>query len=213
MNKGRIHIILLIFTLFIIAACNPQSKVQRRGGYLLVQNTIKNKNPYLPSDELEGFIQQNSMEGSLAPYFRPGIYFYERSEKGKETKFKLWVRRTFGTKPVILDTMMIFSTRDKLQQYLKNKGFYHATVDQSVKYSRKTAKVTYNINSGPPCIVNKFDYFIPDSAMYRYVMADTAGGQLRKGMIFDTYILDDERERIAINLRNNSYYTFSLSDI
>ena len=213
MTKGRIHIILLIFTLFVIAACNPQGKVQRRGGYLLVQNTIKNKNPYLPSDELEGFIQQNSMEGSLAPYFRPGIFFYERSEKGKETKFNLWVRRAFSTKPVILDTMMIFSTRDKLQQYLVNKGFYHATVNQAVKYSRKTARVTYSINSGPPCIVNKFDYFIPDSAMYRYVMADTAGGQLRKGMIFDTYILDDERERIAINLRNNSYYTFSLSDI
>ena len=44
-------------------------------------------------------------------------------------------------------------------------------------------------------------------------MADTAQGKLRKGMIYDTYVLDDERDRIANMLRNNSYYNFSLSDI
>lgn len=213
MNTARIHIILLIITLVILSSCNPQRKVQRRGGYLLVQNTIKNKNPYLPSDELQGFLQQSAMEGQLAPYFRPGVYFYERSLLGKETKFKLWVRKSFGTKPVILDTMLILSSKDKLSQYLRNKGFYHATLNTNIKYSRKTARVTYTINSGPPCIVKKFDFFIPDSTMRRYVMADTAGGKLRKGMIFDTYVLDDERDRIASNLRNNSYYTFSLSDI
>jgi len=164
-------------------------------------------------DELQGFIQQNSMEGSIAPYFRPGIYFYERSQKGKETKFKLWVRRTFGTKPVILDTMQILSTSDKLQLYLKNKGFYHSTVTSSVNYRRKTASVTYTIISGPPCMVKKFDYFVPDSVMNGFIMADSTNGKLRNGMIYDTYVLDDERERIANHLRNNSYFSFSLSDI
>jgi outer membrane protein assembly factor BamA len=49
--------------------------------------------------------------------------------------------------------------------------------------------------------------------MREFIMADTAQGKLRKGMIYDTYVLDDERDRIAGMLRNNSYYNFSLSDI
>jgi hypothetical protein len=76
-----------------LAACNTAQKVERRGGYLLVKNTIKNRNTYLPYDELEGFLQQNAMPGRLAPYIRPGVYFYERSFKGKETKFKLFQRK------------------------------------------------------------------------------------------------------------------------
>lgn len=179
----------------------------------MVQNTIRNKNTYLPSDELEGFIQQNAMPGNLAPYFRPGIYFYEKSLLGEETKFKLWMRKAFGSKPVVMDSALMLSTKDKLQQYLKNKGFYHSAVSTAVKYGRKTARISYNIQSGPPCIVKKFDYFVPDSIMNHYIMADTAYGLLRKGMIFDTYVLDDERERIANQLRNNSYFSFSLSDI
>lgn len=196
-----------------LAACHPTRKVERRGGYLLVKNTIKNRNTYLPVDELEGFLQQNSMPGRLAPYFRPGVYFYERSFMGKETKFKLFLRRSFGKKPVIIDTMATYTTVDKLEQYLKNKGFYHSSVSKSIKYKRTKALVTYQINSGPPCMVNKFDYFIEDAVMRGLIMSDTAQGKLRKSMIYDTYVMDDERERIATLLRNNSYFNFSLSDI
>ena len=213
MKKVKIHFILLILITLSLVACNSTLKVERRGGYILVKNNIKNKNPYLPYDELEGFIDQGSMNGRLAPYFRPGVYFYEKSLLGEETKFKLFLRKSLGTKPVILDTMYVLSSVDKLQIYLKNKGFYHSSVEKSIKYKRKTASVTYTINSGPPCIVRKFNYFISDTAMNRYIMADTANGKLRSGMIYDTYVLDDDRDRIASNLRNNSYFNFSLSDI
>jgi outer membrane protein assembly factor BamA len=200
-------------TLLSLAACNPELKVKSRGGYLLVKNTIKYQNPYLPYDELEGFLQQSAMPGRLAPYFRPGIFFYENSLKGKETKLRVFERKALGKRPVILDTFMTISTVDKLAIYLKNKGFYHSSVTKSIKYSRKTASVTYHINSGPPCIVNNFNYVVPDSLMYNLIMADTSDGKLRKGMVYDTYYLDDERDRIAVTLRNNSYFNFSLSDI
>lgn len=203
----------MILILLALTACNPAQKVKSRGGYLLVKNTIKNQNAYLPYDELEGFIQQSAMPGRFAPYFRPGVFFYENSKKGKETKLRLFERKALGVKPIILDTFLTISTVDKLGLYLKNKGFYHASVTKSIKYGTKTATVTYHINSGPPCIVQKFEYFIPDTVMRNYIMADTSTGKLRSGMIYDTYFLDDERDRIAITLRNNSYYNFSLSDI
>ncbi len=213
LKKGRIHITFLILTLLSLAACNPELKVKSRGGYLLVKNTIKYQNSYLPYDELEGFMQQSAMSGRLAPFFRPGVYFYENSLRGKENRFKLFQRKSLGTKPVIFDSTMAAVSVDKLQQYLKNKGFYHSSVSKSIQYGRKTAAVTYTIHSGQPCIVKRFDYFIPDTLMRNFVMADSANGKLRKGMIYDTYVLDDERDRIANLLRNNSFFNFSLSDI
>ncbi len=213
MKTGKTHITILILLLLSLAACNPARKIERRGGYLLVKNTIKNDNAYLPSDELDGFIQQSAIPGRLAPYFRPGVLFYENSLKGKENKFKLFQRNSLGKKPVVLDTLLAMASVDKLRQYMKNKGFYHSTVTHSIRYHRQTASVTYQIQSGPPCIVKKFEYFIPDSTMQGFIMGDVDNGKLRKGMIYDTYVLDDERDRIATSLRNNSYYNFSLSDI
>lgn len=213
MNKIIANITLLILMMLSMAACHPTRKVEQRGGYLLVKNTIKNRNSYLPTDELEGFLQQTAIPGRLAPYFRPGVYFYDRSFQGKETKFKLFQRKALGKKPVILDTLLTIATVEKLKQYLKNKGFYHSTVNKTIKYKSKTAAVTYQINSGPPCIVTRFNYVIADTAMRNFILADTASGGLRNGMIYDTYLLDDERDRIANMLRNNSYYNFSLSDI
>jgi len=213
LKKAQIHIAVLILILFSLSACNHTNKVEKRGGYLLVKNTIKNRNSYLPSDELEGFIQQNSLTGRLAPYFRPGIFFYENSLKGKETKFKLFQRKSLGRKPIILDSLLASITTEKLNIYLKNKGFYHANVTKEIKYRRNTAKVTYHITSGEPCIVEKFDFVVADSIMLSYILADAENGKLRKGMIYDTYFLDDERDRIANMLRNNSYFNFSLSDI
>ena len=215
MKKAGFHISILLLASFVLslASCNSSRKVERRGGFLLVKNTIKNKNPYLPYDELEGFLQQNAMPGRLAPFIRPGVYFYELSRQGKESRFRTFLSNSFGKKPVILDTVFCRSTTDKLDMYLKNKGFYHATITKSVKYWSKTAKVTYNIESGPPCIVKNFEFYIPDSVMRELILSDTAKGLLRNGMIYDTYVLDDERDRIANHLRNNSYFNFSLSDI
>jgi outer membrane protein assembly factor BamA len=179
----------------------------------LVKNTIKNTNDYLPTDELDGFVQQSAIPGRLAPYFRPGVFFYENSLKGKETKFKLFERKSLGKKPIILDSLQTLITVDKLQMYLHNKGFYHSVVTKSIHYSRKTASVSYDIHSGPPCIVKKFTYVVPDTAMLNCILSEAGNGKLRDGMIYDTYVLDDERERIANVLRNNSYFNFSLSDI
>jgi len=154
LSKTLVNITIFVLLSLVFFACHPELKVAKRGGYVLVKNTIKNNNSYLPYDELEGFIQQSSMPGRLAPYFRPGIYFYEYSYRGKETKFKLFIRKSFGEKPIILDTLMVQSSVDKLNIYLRNKGFYHAEILSSVDYKRRKSSVTYKIKSGTSCILN-----------------------------------------------------------
>ena len=214
LKSVKFHFILFITSLLLFTACNPAGKVARRGGYLLVNTTVKCDNSYLPTDELDGFVQQNEMPGNFVRWFRPGVYFAENSERGRgDTHFKAFMRKNFGKTPVIFDSTMAVMTVDKLGQYMKNKGFFHATVTMDIRKKSKTVSVGYNVKSGPPCIVRNFKYFIPDSIMQHYIMSDTAAGKLRTGMIFDTYALDDDRERIATVLRNNSYYNFSLSDI
>lgn len=196
-----------------LTACHPTLKVERRGGYLLVKNTIKSDNSYFPFDELEGFIQQSAIPGRLAPFFRPGIWFYEKGSKGKDNGIKRFMRNTLGSPIVILDSNLVVRSAENLRIYLKNKGFYHATVNFSIQKKAKTAKVLYEIIAGIPCIVSDFSYTIDDPYAHNLIMQDTSSGMLRTGMIFDTYELGDERDRIAGILRNNGYYSFSLSDV
>lgn len=180
---------------------------------MLVKNNIKSDNSYLPYDELEGFIQQPAIPGRLAPFFRPGIWFYEKGSKGKDNGLKRFMRNTLGSPVVVCDSNLVVRSAENLGIYLKNKGFYHSKVFYDIQTYSKTAKVTYHITSGLPCIVSKFTYTIEDAFVNSLIMQDTSAGLLRSGMIFDTYVLGDERDRIANILRNNGYYSFSLSDV
>ena len=213
MKSPRIVIFSLICTLLFLVACNPARKVERRGGYLLVKNNIKSDNSYLPTDEIEGFIQQSAMGGRLTPFFRPGVWFYESSTKGKPNWFKNFVKKALGKEPVILDTNLTYRSVDNLRLYMKNKGFYHARVSKKISYGKKIAKVTYQISAGPPCLVTNLRFNISDTLMKKIILEDSTSDRIHTGMIYDTYVLDDERESIAGNMRNNGYYNFSLSDI
>lgn len=213
MSRNRYFILTIISIVLLLSSCQPARKVERRGGYLFVKNIIKYDNQSLVSDELEGFMQQMPMNGRLAPYIRPGAWFYDQSIKGKKNGFKKFIRKNLGTPPVILDTNLTNRSLENLNVYLVNKGFYHGTITKSIVYRKKTASVTFHIKAGQPRIVNKLTYNIPDSAMRSYILADTAPGLLHTGMNYDTYALDDERERIAGNLRNYGFYDFSLSDV
>lgn len=211
--KTLTRLLFILISIALLSACNPTRKVERRGGFLLVKNTIKSDNSYFPYDELEGFIQQSAIPGRLTPYFRPGIWFYERGSRGKDNGLKRFMRNSLGTPPIILDSNMAVRSAENLSIYLRNKGFYHSKINYTIAKGKKTAKVVYQIEAGSPCIVTHFSYNIQDTYARKLIMQDTSSGLLRRGMIYDTYVLGDERDRISGILRNHGYYSFSLSDV
>jgi len=195
-----------------LISCSPQKKVQRRGGYLLVKNVVRADHPNIPEEELEGFIQQTATEGRLT-LLSPGVWIWEKTSAGKQTKFKKKVREKFGTAPVILDPALALPSEHNIRLYLKNKGFHHPQIRYEFRYKRAHAKAIYTVLAGQPYTIRKINHRMMDNQLQSILLSDTANSLLKPGMIYDTYLLDDERDRIITMLRTRGYYNFSKSEL
>lgn len=208
----KLTIILLSFAFLALASCNSTRKVQKRGGYLLTRNVIRLDNTYIPTDEVEGFIQQKAVK-NLLTYIHPGVWIYRKTNQGEPTRFKKYLKQAFGTEPIIYDSNLTLRSSALIKQYTVNKGFPSALVSHTAVYKGSHAHVIYKVNTGRPYLVSSYSTQIPDTAIEKIYYNTASESLLKPGMIFDTYVLDDERDRFATILKNKGYYSFSKTDI
>ena len=100
-------------------------------------------------------------------------------------------------------------TRDQMQLYLETKGFFHTTVNYSVKYFEKMAYVTYHIDEGQPFVIDTVIYTSTDSSIVKIIKNNMDDSNLVIGDHYDQGNLTQERERIDALLKNHGYFDFS----
>lgn len=203
----------ICFTCFlmILAACNVTKDLGPKE-YLLIQNKFKINTTKVTADELSGYLQQQPNK-KLFGLFRSNIALYNMGSKGKDSKFKKWLRNTAGAAPVLLDTGLAVIASKQMVLYLANKGYFNSTVKDSVVIKKKKAIVHYNVKTTKPYKIRKIEYAILDTLVSRFVFMDTAKSLIKPGMNYDAYKFDDERTRIATNLNNNGFYRFTTNYI
>lgn len=210
--NNNFSVVACCITLMAMVSCNTTQKVQKRGGYLLTKNSIRIDNPYIPSDEVEGFIQQKHVKNILT-YFHPGIWVYRKTSLGEQTRFKKYLKQAFGTEPILYDSNLTLRSTALIKQYAANKGFPAATIRHSQHYRGSHVQVIYLLQMGAPYLVASYATTIKDTAIEAFYYKTAPESLIKPGIIFDTYVLDDERDRIATGLKNNGYYSFSKTDI
>jgi len=135
-----------------------------------------------------------------------------------------WINRILkkiGEEPVIFDSTLVTKTNIELEKLFFNKGYLDVDVSSNTSIKDKKARVAYKIIGNPPYRINSYSSLIEDDSI-RYllnskeVLQNVRGEQaservslVRKNMLFDRNILDQERERITNLLRNRGYYTFN----
>lgn len=204
---SRKHLLLLSFLLLAMAAC----KVTKNLGpneQLLIKNRFHINTSKVSADDLSGYLQQQPNK-KLFGLFRANIAFYYLGSKGKETKFKKWLKNTVGAAPVILDTGLCLIATKQMVQYLANKGYFNSRVKDSVSIKKKKATVFYLVKTTVPYKIRKLSYTIPDTQLARFIYRDTASSVIKIKRNYDAYKLDEERTRISTYLANNGFYGFS----
>ncbi len=145
----------------------------------------------------------------------------KREEKGKKPKdVKLkdktsltwresWLQN--GEAPSILDSSQIKLSDVQIKKYLFTKGYFDAIVKDSVwaNKNKKKAKVFYKIFQGNPYQIQNITYRIEDPTLKYFILEDTVNTLIKRGMRYDSDLLNKERNRISKQQRNNGYYNFS----
>ncbi len=148
----------------------------------------------------------------------------KRVAKGKDPKpyrpsRAEWLRETVGEAPVILDSNLTARSADQLRLYMTREGWFQAKVRDTVEFiqhawyqgrlHRPKANVTYTITPGPAYTIRTVRFTVDDPAIRDLVQRRAEATLLRTGDRFDDDVLDQERTRIANELRNEGYLYFT----
>lgn len=182
-----------------------------QGQYLLDKVDIRfvDKPAGVSSEQLANYLRQQPNHKVLGfAKLQLGVYNLSGSDSTKW--YNRWVRR-LGQAPVIFSEELTDMSARQLRQAMLNRGFMDAVVevDTVLDPRKKKARVTYTLTAGTPHRLRSMTYDIADTAVAAIVMADSAAFTLRPGSLLDRDLLDSERSRIAMSLRNKGYYAFT----
>jgi outer membrane protein assembly factor BamA len=204
-DKYRICGILVIL-IPLLFSCSPARHVPQ-GEYLLSRNHIDTKQKSNITDEqIESYIVQTPNKRMIGTRFY--LFLYNLSNLEKEKWPHNWLRK-IGEEPVIFDSTLAHTSVDQIKQFLTNKGYYKAVVDDSVRYKNRNAKVTYTVEFNKPYRIRSIRYVFEDTSLAKIILPDTVNSLLTKNKLFDKDQLGAERVRIETMLKERGYYNFS----
>ena len=116
-------------------------------------------------------------------------------------------------RPAILDTMVMQRSMQNMKSYLFYQGYFYAKIKDTFKVKHKRSVAIYNVDAGKNYEINNVHYHVQDSAIARIVRAGADETVLQKGIPFSYSLLEDERSRITLLVRNSGYYRFTLENV
>ena len=208
-------LIILLVIILTAASCNP-TKYVPSGERLLNRNelVLEETGEQMPAtvskSALKPYLRQQPNKKILGMRFYLGLYNLSDIEKDKWPHS--WLRR-IGEEPVIFDPSAADRAAGQIGSYLQTKGFFNASVKDSIITKRNEVEVIYTVDPGKPYTIADIRYEIQDSLLYSLVMIDTMNCTIERGMIYDVDLLQKERQRLERFIRDIGFYAFSTENI
>jgi outer membrane protein assembly factor BamA len=191
--------------IIMLASCNTTRFVPE-GKYLLNKITVKADDKSLKREELKLHIRQKDNLRILGVLkFHLGVYNLSSAKKDND-----WLKRV-GEAPVLYDEFQAQKSKDQLQIYLKNKGYYNAVVKDSliINQPKKKLNLVFDIKAGQPYRIRNYVYAIKDKSLQGALLKDSVNQLLKINDVFDLDVLNAERQRLVTCLKDRGYYKFS----
>ncbi len=119
----------------------------------------------------------------------------------------IWMR--WGEPLAVYDTSKTAGSLNRMQLYLQSKGFFQAEVDTLVKTNKKKVNITYEVEPGPPYVLDSLILVTGDSNISRIIEDSRDESLLVLGENYDQGKLTRERERLDNLLKDHGYFAFS----
>ena len=203
--KNLSYSFILLVVLF-ASACNT-TKYVPENEYLLNKVSIASDNKSITKEETKTYIRQLPNAAVFGLFkLQLGLYNLSGSDSTKWWN-RFWKR--VGDEPVIYNPQLTSVTENQISQLFRNRGYMNAEVKSDISHPKeKIAEVTYNIKSNIPYRIRSYSVNINYPELLQIAL-DTARSLIKHGNLFDSDVLDDERDRITSRFRNLGYYNFS----
>ena len=215
MRRWR-YILCCVVLGFTLSACNVTHLIPS-DSYLLQRAKIEEdkeapRNERIKADDVTKYLRQKPNKHFLGTDFYAWIYLMANPEKDN-----WWnnLKRKMGEPPVLFNERDTKRSVANLKLYLESRGYYSSDVTFRVDTTsrRKRAKVYYTLKQGKPYCISSISYDFRDPFLESVVLPDTVNTLLHRGDIFDISVLDAERNRIALYLKDRGYYNFSVNNV
>lgn len=188
----------------IMVGCSPTRHVPE-GEYLLDKVKIEVDSKDVTPSMLKTYIQQNPNYRILG-ILPLQLTLYNLSGKDTTNSINRWLRR-IGDAPIIYDKEAMEASCFQLSKALSNLGYMHADVVADTITKNRRMTITYKVKPNEPFYIDTVVYNIPHTTIDSIIHSQPS--LIKEGMLLDRSLLNQERDRLTAQLRNNGYYTFS----
>lgn len=191
--------------MILFGSCNSTRFVPE-GKYLLNRIAVKADNKNLKREELKNHLRQKENLRILG-VLKFHLWMYNLSSGSKTND---WLKR-IGEAPVLYDEFQTQKSKEELIKYLKNKGYYDATVNDSllIDPNKRKLNLIFDIRANQPYRIRNYVYVIKDSKLQDVILKDTVNQLLKRNDVFDLDVLNADRLRISRFLKDRGYYKFT----
>ncbi|MBO7234933.1 MAG: BamA/TamA family outer membrane protein [Paludibacteraceae bacterium] len=197
--------IYITFLLFIgLTACQT-TKYVPEGKYLLDKVAIKSDVKNIPKSEIKSYLRQTP-NASILGFWKLQLDIYNLS-KPDTTK---WINRSLrkiGDAPEIYNPNLTSMSLYQIERFMNNKGYFDAQVSSDMQVKKRKAKLTYIVKGNSPYVLQDYHVDLQQEDLQR-IASDTTTSFIKRGMLFDSNVLDAERARITKQMKNLGFYFF-----
>lgn len=138
------------------------------------------------------------------------IYSKKQVDKMGESyiNFNEWLKRT-GEPPAIIEEELARKSKNRLQSWYFNHGWFNAETDFSIKpTSARRGEIEYYVNTRKPYIVDSISRRIGSEVIDSLYRAYSHQSVIKHGIQYRTLDFNEERDRLTKLFRNNGVFYF-----
>lgn len=196
---------LTLLLVCVLTACNT-TKFVPQGEYLLNDVKIKVQDTKdIQSADLMKYVQQRQNTEILGFWkLQLNIYNTASTDTAKWTSRNA---RRIGEPPVIFSSKLADASCNQLIKAMNNKGYFRAEVDTFVTSKGRKVDITYQVVANQPYMIGNY------SANFEFddlneIANNPRNMLIQEGMQFDADVLNQERQRVASEMRRRGYFYF-----
>jgi outer membrane protein assembly factor BamA len=195
-------------TLILNASCS-MTKGLKEGQQLHFKTNLQYANP-------EKVDKKGKVEFDLSTIAKPtpatGLaklqvgWYNALNKNGKEKGFGAWLQRKFGKAPVIYDNSLVESSRQAMEKYMQDHGYFGATISLDTTVSKRKVTVNYTITSKGQYIIREIHQPADTLPLTSLMAGHQKETLIETGQPYDLLSLTAERARLASLANNNGYF-------